>query len=250
MAEHPLQGQVALVTGASRGIGQAIALELGRLGATVVGTATSESGAEAIGRRLAEAGVGGAGLKLDVRSAADAESVVEETERRFGAPTILVNNAGITRDNLLLRMKDEEWNEILETNLSSVFRLCRLVLRPMMKARFGRIINISSVVGATGNAGQTNYAAAKAGMVGFSKSLAREVASRHITVNCVAPGFIETDMTRGLPEAQRASLLQHVPLGRLGRPEDVAAAVAFLAGPGGAYITGCTLHVNGGMYMD
>ncbi|MGN2391258.1 3-oxoacyl-ACP reductase FabG [Pelomicrobium sp. G1] len=250
MAEHPLQGQVALVTGASRGIGQAIALELGRLGATVVGTATSESGAEAISRRLAEAGVGGAGLKLDVRSAADAEAVVEKTERRFGAPTILVNNAGITRDNLLLRMKDEEWNEILETNLSSVFRLCRLVLRPMMKARFGRIINISSVVGATGNAGQTNYAAAKAGMVGFSKSLAREVASRHITVNCVAPGFIETDMTRGLPEAQRATLLQHVPLGRLGRPEDVAAAVAFLAGPGGAYITGCTLHVNGGMYMD
>ncbi|GIX26534.1 MAG: 3-oxoacyl-[acyl-carrier-protein] reductase FabG [Burkholderiales bacterium] len=250
MAEHPLQGQVALVTGASRGIGQAIALELGRLGATVVGTATSESGAEAISQRLAEAGVGGAGLKLDVRSAADAEAVVEKTERRFGAPTILVNNAGITRDNLLLRMKDEEWNEILETNLSSVFRLCRLVLRPMMKARFGRIINISSVVGATGNAGQTNYAAAKAGMVGFSKSLAREVASRHITVNCVAPGFIETDMTRGLPEAQRATLLQHVPLGRLGRPEDVAAAVAFLAGPGGAYITGCTLHVNGGMYMD
>ncbi len=250
MAEHPLQGQVALVTGASRGIGQAIALELGRLGATVVGTATSESGAEAISQRLAEAGVGGTGLKLDVRSAADAEAVVEKTERRFGAPTILVNNAGITRDNLLLRMKDEEWNEILETNLSSVFRLCRLVLRPMMKARFGRIINISSVVGATGNAGQTNYAAAKAGMVGFSKSLAREVASRHITVNCVAPGFIETDMTRGLPEAQRAALLQHVPLGRLGRPEDVAAAVAFLAGPGGAYITGCTLHVNGGMYMD
>lgn len=250
MAEHPLQGQVALVTGASRGIGQAIALELGRLGATVVGTATSESGAEAISQRLAEAGVGGAGLKLDVRSPADAEAVVEKTERRFGAPTILVNNAGITRDNLLLRMKDEEWNEILETNLSSVFRLCRLVLRPMMKARFGRIINISSVVGATGNAGQTNYAAAKAGMVGFSKSLAREVASRHITVNCVAPGFIETDMTRGLPEAQRATLLQHVPLGRLGRPEDVAAAVAFLAGPGGAYITGCTLHVNGGMYMD
>lgn len=250
MAEHPLQGQVALVTGASRGIGQAIALALGRLGATIVGTATSESGAAAIGRRLAEAGVGGAGLKLDVRSAADAEAVVGETERRFGAPAILVNNAGITRDNLLLRMKDEEWNEILETNLSSVFRLCRLVLRPMMKARFGRIINISSVVGATGNAGQTNYAAAKAGMVGFSKSLAREVASRNITVNCVAPGFIETDMTRGLPEAQRATLLQHVPLGRLGRPEDVAAAVAFLAGPGGAYITGCTLHVNGGMYMD
>ncbi len=250
MAEHPLQGHVALVTGASRGIGQAIALELGRLGATVVGTATSESGAEAIGQRLAQAGVGGAGMKLDVRSAADAQAVVEDTERRFGAPTILVNNAGITRDNLLLRMKDEEWNEILETNLNSVFRLCRLVLRPMMKARFGRIINISSVVGATGNAGQTNYAAAKAGMVGFSKSLAREVASRNITVNCVAPGFIETDMTRSLPEAQRVALLQHVPLGRLGRPEDVAAAVAFLAGPGGAYITGCTLHVNGGMYMD
>lgn len=250
MGGHPLQGQVALVTGASRGIGQAIALALGGLGATVAGTATSESGAEVIGRRLAEAGVGGTGLKLDVRSAPEAEAVVEEVERRFGAPTILVNNAGITRDNLLLRMKDEEWNEILETNLSSVFRLCRLVLRPMMKARFGRIINISSVVGAMGNAGQTNYAAAKAGLVGFSKSLAREVASRNITVNCVAPGFIETDMTRGLPEAQRATLLQHVPLGRLGQPEDVAAAVAFLAGPGGAYITGCTLHVNGGMYMD
>ncbi|WP_333839289.1 3-oxoacyl-ACP reductase FabG [Pelomicrobium sp.] len=250
MAEHPLQGQVALVTGASRGIGQAIALELGRLGATVVGTATSNSGAEAIGQLLAEAGMRGTGLKLDVRSTAEAEAVVDETHRRFGAPTILVNNAGITRDNLLLRMKDEEWNEILETNLSSVFRLCRLVLRPMMKARFGRIINISSVVGATGNAGQTNYAAAKAGMVGFSKSLAREVASRNITVNCVAPGFIETDMTRSLSDTQRASLLEHVPLGRLGQPEDVAAAVAFLAGPGGAYITGCTLHVNGGMYMD
>lgn len=250
MTYIPLKGQVALVTGASRGIGQAIALELGRLGAAVVGTATTDSGAEAIGRCLAEAGIQGAGLKLDVRSAADAQAAVDETERRFGSPTILVNNAGITRDNLLVRMKDKEWSEILETNLTSVFRLCRLVLRPMMKARFGRIINISSVVGALGNAGQANYAAAKAGMVGFSKSLAREVASRNITVNCVAPGFIETDMTRNLSDAQRAALLEHVPLGRLGQPADVAAAVAFLAGPGGAYITGCTLHVNGGMYMD
>lgn len=250
MENAVLSNQVALVTGASRGIGQAIALELGRLGAAVAGTATSEAGADSITRYLEEAKIKGAGLVLDVRNGAQAEKVVEETARRFGDVAILVNNAGVTRDNLLLRMKEEEWDAILDTNLKSLFRLCRIVLRPMIKARYGRIINISSVVGATGNAGQTNYAAAKAGMIGFSKSLAREVASRGITVNCVAPGFIDTDMTSALSEAQRAELLKDVPLGRLGRPQDVAAAVAFLASPAAGYITGCTLHVNGGMHME
>lgn len=242
--------QIALVTGASRGIGQGIAMELGRQGATVIGTATSENGAEAIGGYFAANHIQGSGLVLNVNDGDKIEQLVAETQQRYGAITILVNNAGITRDNLLLRMKDEEWDEIISTNLKSVFRLSRAVLHAMVKARFGRIINITSISGAMGNAGQTNYAAAKAGITGFSKSLAREVASRNITVNCVAPGFIDTDMTRSLSEAQRQALTQNVPLGRLGRVEDVAAAVVFLASPGAGYITGCTLHVNGGMYMD
>jgi 3-oxoacyl-[acyl-carrier protein] reductase len=245
-----LNGQVALVTGASRGIGQAIALQLGRQGATVVGTATSTGGAEAIGAYLAQAGVNGTGLVLNVTDGAQVEQVMATIQDRFGGTAILVNNAGITRDNLLMRMKDDEWDDIMETNLKSVFRLSRAVLRSMMKARRGRIISIASVVGVMGNAGQTNYAAAKAGIIGFSKSLAREVGSRNITVNCVAPGFIDTDMTRALPETQRAALLTQIPLGRLGQAEDVADAVSFLASPRAAYISGATLHVNGGMYMD
>ncbi len=245
-----LSGQVVLVTGASRGIGQAIALELGRQGATVVGTATSPGGAEAISAYLARADVKGMGLVLDVTDGAQVDSLLSTIQAQFGDVAILVNNAGITRDNLLMRMKDDEWDDIMETNLKSVFRLSRAVLRSMMKARRGRIISIASVVGVMGNAGQTNYAAAKAGIIGFSKSLAREVGSRNITVNCVAPGFIDTDMTRALPEAQRAALLAHIPLGRLGQVEDVAAAVSFLASPQAAYVTGTTLHVNGGMYMD
>jgi len=244
-----LQGQVALVTGASRGIGKAIALGLGREGATVVGTATSDSGAGAIGAYLAEAGVTGTGVMLNVNDAAGTDAVLEDVRKRHGEIGILVNNAGITRDNLLMRMKDAEWDAILDTNLKSVYRMSKAVLRGMMKARQGRIINISSVVGAMGNAGQCNYAAAKAGMFGFSKSLAREVGSRNITVNCVAPGFIDTDMTRALPEAQREALTQQIPLGRLGQPEDIAAAVVFLASPAAGYITGATLHVNGGMFM-
>ncbi|MDN5753398.1 MAG: 3-oxoacyl-ACP reductase FabG [Nitrosospira sp.] len=245
-----LQNQIAFVTGASRGIGQAVAVELGRQGATVIGTATTDDGAQIIGRCLTGAGIKGAGMTLNVNNAAQIESVLKAVHEQFGDIAILVNNAGITRDNLLLRMKDEEWDEILETDLKSVFRLSRAVLRAMMKARYGRIINISSVVGATGNLGQSNYAAAKAGIFGFSKSLAREVGNRNITVNCIAPGFVETDMTRALNEKQRQSLLQQVPLGRLGRPEDVASSVAFIASPGAGYITGATLHVNGGMYMD
>jgi 3-oxoacyl-[acyl-carrier protein] reductase len=245
-----LEGKVALVTGSSRGIGRAIALELGRHGATVVGTATTEVGAEGITLALTEAGVSGSGTVLDVNSAGDAQHLVESIQERFGSISILVNNAGITRDNLLLRMKDEEWDDILNTNLKSVYRMSKLVLRSMMKARDGRIINIGSVVGAMGNAGQANYAAAKAGMVGFTKALAREVGSRGITVNCVAPGFIDTDMTRSLGEAQTEALVQQIPIGRLGRGEDIAAAVAFLASAGAGYITGATLHVNGGMYME
>lgn len=245
-----LQNKIAFVTGASRGIGQAVAVELGRQGATIVGTATTDDGAQIISRYLTGAGIEGAGMTLNVNNIAQIESVLKAVYEKFGDIAILVNNAGITRDNLLIRMKDEEWDEILETDLKSVFRLSRAVLRAMMKARYGRIINISSVVGATGNMGQSNYAAAKAGMFGFSKSLAREVGNRNITVNCIAPGFIETDMTRALNEKQRQSLLQQIPLGRLGHPEDVASAVAFIASPAAGYITGATLHVNGGMYMD
>ncbi len=245
-----LEGQVALVTGASRGIGQAIALALGKQGATVVGTATRQNGAEAISAYLAQAGIKGMGLAMNVNDAAQVEQGLQAIQGRFGDVSILVNNAGVTRDNLLMRMKDEEWDDIMETNLKSVFRLSRGVLRAMMKARQGRIVNIASVVGSMGNAGQTNYAAAKAGMIGFSKSLAREVGSRNITVNCVAPGFIDTDMTRALNEEQRKGLLDHIPLGRLGSVDDIAAAVAFLASPQAAYITGTTMHVNGGMYMD
>jgi 3-oxoacyl-[acyl-carrier protein] reductase len=244
-----LGGQIALVTGASRGIGQAIALALGQAGATVVGTATSDKGAQAIGDYLAAAGIQGSGMKLNVTDAAEVDAVIAAITAQFGDIGILVNNAGITRDNLLMRMKDEEWDDILATNLTSVFRLSRAVLRAMMKARAGRIISIASVVGAMGNAGQTNYSAAKAGIMGFTKSLAREVGSRNITVNCVAPGFIDTDMTRALPDAQRQALLAHIPLGRLGAAEDIAQAVAFLASPAAGYISGTTLHVNGGMYM-
>jgi 3-oxoacyl-[acyl-carrier protein] reductase len=245
-----LQGQIALVTGASRGIGQAIALELGKQGATVIGTATSDKGAQAISDYLAAAGVTGTGLALNVNDAAQIDLVLDTLRKQFGEVSILVNNAGITKDNLLARMSEEEWDDVLTTNLKSVFRLSRAVLRAMMKARTGRIINISSVVGSSGNPGQTNYSASKAGMVGFSKSLAQEIGSRNITVNCVAPGFIDTDMTQALGEEQRAKLVEHVPLKRLGKPEDIAAAVAFLAGPGAAYITGTTMHVNGGMYME
>lgn len=244
-----LNNQVALVTGASRGIGKATALELGRLGASVIGTATSASGAEAISAYLAEAGVKGKGMALDVTDAAQVDATLEAIRGEFGEIAVLVNNAGITRDNLLMRMKEEEWDSIMDTNLKSVFRLSQAVLRAMMKARYGRIISIASVVGATGNAGQTNYGAAKAGIMGFTKSLAREVGSRNITVNCVAPGFIDTDMTRALSEEQRKALLGNIPLGRLGQPEDIAAAVGFLATPAAGYITGETLHVNGGMYM-
>jgi 3-oxoacyl-[acyl-carrier protein] reductase len=245
-----LKGQIALVTGASRGIGQAIALELGRQGAQVIGTATSGGGAEKISAALKEKGVAGKGMTLDVNSAESIAAVLSEIEKSSGAPTILVNNAGITRDNLLLRMSEEEWDVIMNTNLKSVYRMSKACLRAMTKARGGRIISISSVVGAIGNAGQVNYAAAKAGLVGFTKALAREVGSRNITVNAVAPGFIDTDMTRALPEAQREALLKQIPLGRLGQAEEVAAAVAFLASPQAGYITGTTLHVNGGMYMN
>ncbi len=245
-----LNGQVTLVTGATRGIGQAIALELGRQGAVVAGTATSEAGAQAIGAYLLAAGIKGAGFAMNVNDAAQVEATLAAVQKQCGDIAILVNNAGITRDNLLLRMKDEEWDDIMSTNLKSVYRLSKLVLRPMMKARQGRIINITSVVGVMGNAGQTNYAAAKAGMIGFSKSLAREIGSRNITVNCVAPGFIDTDMTRDLDATQRAALVGQIPLARLGAVDDIAGAVAFLAGPAAAYITGATLHVNGGMLMD
>ena len=245
-----LTGQVAMVTGASRGIGKAVALELGNQGAVVAGTATSDAGAAAISEYLAAAGIKGAGFALNVNDAAQIGAVVATVQKQLGDVAILVNNAGITRDNLLLRMKDEEWDDIMSTNLKSVYRLCKLVIRPMMKARSGRIINITSVVGVTGNAGQANYSAAKAGMIGFSKSLAREIGSRNITVNCVAPGFIDTDMTRALDEQQRTALVGQIPLGRLGTGAEVAGAVAFLASPLAAYITGATLHVNGGMLMD
>ena len=244
-----LDGEVALVTGASRGIGRAIALELGAMGATVVGSATSPDGAAAVEAALAEQGLPGRGIVLDVADAASCEACLKDVESREGPVTILVNNAGITRDTLLLRMKQEDWDAVLDTNLAGVFRLSKGVLRGMMKARKGRIISVASVVGLIGNAGQANYAAAKAGIVGFTRSLAREVASRGITANVVAPGFIETDMTRGLPEEQRAALAGQIPLGRLGTPEDVAAAVAFLASGRAAWITGETVNVNGGMHM-
>ncbi|QIK38073.1 3-oxoacyl-ACP reductase FabG [Caldichromatium japonicum] len=244
-----LAGEIALVTGASRGIGRAIALALAKEGATVAGTATTPAGAKRIEQMFAESGQTGIGVVLDVTDLQSIAATLEEVESRLGAPAILVNNAGITRDTLLLRMKDEDWEAVIDTNLTAIYRLSKACLRPMTKARNGRIINIASVVGAMGNAGQTNYAAAKAGMIGFTKSLAREVGSRGITVNCVAPGFIDTDMTKELPEAHRQSLLGAIPLGRLGQPEEVAAAVVFLASAGAAYITGETLHVNGGMYM-
>ena len=239
-----LEGKVALVTGASRGIGRAIAVELAKQRAKVVGTATSEAGAQAI------TAAGLAGRVLDVRDAAQCDALIGAIQKEFGDIAVLVNNAGITRDNLALRMKDADWDEVMETNLRPVFRLSRAVMRGMMKARWGRIISITSVVGASGNPGQANYAAAKAGIVGMSKSLAQELGSRNITVNCVAPGFIDTDMTRVLPEPQREALLAHIPLGRLGRPEDIAAAVAYLASPSAGYVTGAVLHVNGGMYMS
>jgi 3-oxoacyl-[acyl-carrier protein] reductase len=244
---NELNGEIALVTGASRGIGAAIADLLASKGATVIGTATTESGAAAIGERLKP--LGGHGRALDVTDGAAVEALIDAIAKEFGAVTILVNNAGITRDNLLMRMKDEDWNAIIDTNLSSIFRTSKAVMRGMMKARKGRIINIASVIGVTGNAGQANYAAAKAGIIGFSKSMAREIGSRNITVNVVAPGFIETDMTRDLPEEAKAKMLADIALGRLGSPGDIAEAVAFLASPAAAYITGETLHVNGGMHM-
>jgi len=245
-----LNGQVAIVTGASRGIGEGILQVLAKAGATVIGTSTSDKGAEGISKALADLGAKGAGRVLDVRDAAQCAAFVDKAQEEFGPVAILVNNAGATRDNLLARMKDEEWDDVQATNLKPVFTLSRAVLRGMMKARTGRIVNVSSVVAFSGNAGQTNYAAAKAGMVGFSKSLAREVGSRNITVNCVAPGFIETDMTRSLAEEQVKKLVDSVPLGRLGRVEDIAQAVLFLCSPAASYITGATLHVNGGMHME
>ena len=244
-----LKGQVALVTGAAQGIGAAVVLELVRQGATVIGTDINEEGAKRINASLVEAGAQGRGIVMDVRDTAQVEAVIELIEKEFGGVYVLVNNAGITRDNLAMRMKDEEWDMVIETNLKSVFRLSRAVMRGMMKARAGRIINVSSVVGHAGNAGQANYCASKAGVTGLSRSLARELGSRNITVNCVAPGFIDTSMTKALEEKQRAALVANVPLGRLGTPEDVAAAVGFLASPAAAYITGATIHVNGGMYM-
>lgn len=245
-----LQGKVALVTGATRGIGQAIALELGRQGATVIGTATSQSGAERIAESLKSNGIEGTGLVLDVSSDESVAATLEALQQQFGQAAILVNNAGITRDNLMLRMKDDEWHDVIDTNLNSLYRLSKGVLRGMTKARWGRIISIGSVVGAMGNAGQVNYAAAKAGLEGFSRALAREVGSRGITVNAVAPGFIDTDMTRELPESQRAALQGQIPLGRLGQADEIAKVVAFLASDGAAYVTGATIPVNGGMYMS
>ena len=245
-----LQNQIALITGASRGIGKAIALKLGKDGATVVGTATTDEGAKSISNNLNEAGIKGKGIVLNVNDTDQIKNLFTEIRKEFGEVTVLVNNAGITRDDLLVRMKDEKWDEVIGTNLKAIFRLSREVLRAMMMARSGRIINISSIVGSTGNVGQSNYAAAKAGILGLSKSLAREVGSRNITVNCVAPGFVDTDMTRALSEKQQQDLLQYVPLKRLGKPDDIASAVAFLASPSAGYITGATLHVNGGMYME
>ncbi|MBK9605615.1 MAG: 3-oxoacyl-ACP reductase FabG [Betaproteobacteria bacterium] len=245
-----MQGKLAVVTGATRGIGRAIALALGQQGATVIGTATTDAGAATISAYLAEAGIAGKGVMLNVTDATATDAALAAIQKEFGDIAILVNNAGITRDTLLLRMKDDDWDAVLDTNLKSVFRLSKAVLRGMMKARFGRIINVGSVVGSTGNPGQANYVAAKAGLAGFTRALAQEVGSRNITVNCVAPGFIDTDMTRGLAEEHKAKLLERIPLGRLGSPEDIAAAVAYLASDRAAYVTGTTLHVNGGMYMN
>lgn len=244
-----LDNEIAFVTGASRGIGRAIAEGLGREGATVIGTATTQAGADAISERLADAGIKGAGLQLNVTEQESVDAAMKFIKERYAAPTVLVNNAGITRDNLLMRMKEDEWQSIIDTNLTSVYRLSKACLRGMMKAKGGRIINIASVVGSTGNPGQANYCAAKAGMIGFTKSLAREVGIRGITVNAVAPGFIDTDMTRELPEQQRDALLAGIPLARLGAPEEIANAVIFLASSNASYITGETIHVNGGMYM-
>lgn len=247
--DRTLVGDIALVTGASRGIGQAIAIALGEAGATVIGTATSDKGGEAIGARLAEAGIVGAGMTLDVNDPEGPARVFKAITTQYGAVSILVNNAGVTRDNLFLRMKEEEWQTVIDTNLTSVYRLCRLAVKPMVKARGGRIINITSVVGLTGNAGQVNYAASKAGLLGLTKSLARELGARNITVNAVAPGFIESDMTDALPEEQKAKLRTEIALGRLGTPADIAAACLYLASPAAAYVTGQTLSVNGGMHM-
>lgn len=245
-----LTEQVALVTGASRGIGQAVALELGKLGATVIGTATNLDGATRISQYLAAKGIRGEGATLEVRDQSQIDEVIARIEKAYGPVTILVNNAGITRDNLSMRMKDEEWCEVLDVNLNAVFRLSKAVMRGMMKARQGRIVNITSVVGHSGNPGQANYCASKAGVAGMSRSLARELGGRNITVNCVAPGLIDTDMTKGLDEERRESVVAAIPLGRLGVPEDVAATVGFLVSPGAAYITGATIHVNGGMYLE
>ena len=244
-----LNNEIAFVTGASRGIGRAIAEGLGKEGATVIGTATTQSGADAISERLAAAGIAGTGLQLNVTDQASIDEAMQFIKDNYAAPTVLVNNAGITQDNLLMRMKEDEWQSIIDTNLTSVYRLSKACLRGMMKARGGRIINIASVVGSTGNPGQANYCASKAGMIGFTKSLAREVGARGITVNTVSPGFIDTDMTKELPEAQRDALLTGIPLARLGAPEEIANAVVFLASPNASYITGETIHVNGGMYM-
>ena len=241
--------KVELVTGASRGIGKAIALELGKAGMTVVGTATSESGAQAISERFAEHGVTGTGMALDVSSSESVDAVLKAIAEQYGPVTVLVNNAGITKDNIMMRMKEDEWFDVIDTNLNSLYRIAKASLRGMTKARWGRIINISSVVGSMGNAGQANYAAAKAGMDGFTRALAREIGSRGITVNSVAPGFIDTDMTKKLPDEQRDALKGQIPLQRLGEPEEIASVVAFLAGDAGGYITGETIHVNGGMYM-
>jgi 3-oxoacyl-[acyl-carrier protein] reductase len=245
-----LDKQIALVTGASRGIGRSIATTLAAAGATVIGTATSEAGATAISEALAAAGLGGRGVVLDVNDAAGTDALIDSIVKEFGGIQVLVNNAGITQDQLAMRMKDEDWDAVIDTNLRSVFRLSRAVLRPMMKARGGRIINVTSVVGSTGNPGQVNYAAAKAGVAGMSRALAREIGSRGITVNCVAPGFIDTDMTKVLAEEQQAAIKAQIPLGRLGSTDDIAHAVAFLASPQAGYITGTTLHVNGGMFMS
>lgn len=250
MSENAAQQRIALITGASRGIGRAILDALGKQGLTVIGTATTEAGAQAIDAHIKESGMRGAGMMLNVTDSAAVEQTVKAITEQFGAPTILVNNAGITRDNIMMRMKEEEWNEVIDTNLNSVFRVTKACLRGMTKARWGRIVNISSVVGSMGNAGQANYAATKAGMDGFARALAREIGSRAVTVNNVAPGFIDTDMTRELPQEQRDLLTQQIPLGRLGGPEEIAAAVAFLVSDAAAYITGETLHINGGMYMS